>query len=557
MKRLAVIISMIVWGSLPLFTQTLTPELSNALQKTLDSRNLNIRGASAAICFPDGSIWTGVRGYSSDTVKIDSSMLFIVASITKHFIGPLVVKLAEEELFSLDDSIYHWIPSNKNIDSTITIKQLLTHTSGIGGGYIPPDAASDKIWESSEILKYAESPVFSPGEGISYSNTAFTVLSMIIDSVTHKPVKTVLREKVLEPYGLNSTFFYPFEDYTGNIARPWTEGPGAYNFFSPYSMSWLKGSGNMLSTPHDLVVWSKNLMKGNFLNEQNTHELMTPQTEPLIFGPGMLAPVAIKVQFSYGSGCQTDSFNLVNGPITLIGHAGLHLKTRSFLFYSPEKDISIAVCINDGVELDYCYYMLSHLFQTFLSGKASSDIIIKHRQDFSTRSWWREGHVVDTVEINSEDYDYSSVRFKFKIPTSKSAKAFSLDNETGIISVKDPQYLQTEGIFYNTIQVYPNDSLNYLIEEVKVSFSIIVSAEQIKTVQLEIYPNPTNGILTIGIFNPQNADIEIFNINGSLVYSKPLKSNQEQIDLSAYPKGVYFVKVRQQGLVKVEKVVLE
>jgi len=72
-----------------------------------------------------------------------------------------------------------------------------------------------------------------------------------------------------------------------------------------------------------------------------------------------------------------------------------------------------------------------------------------------------------------------------------------------------------------------------------------------------IYPNPTSGTITIDIQNPLNADIEIYNINGNLIYSKPLHSTQQQIDLSAYPKGLYFVKVRQQGMVKVGKVVLE
>lgn len=74
---------------------------------------------------------------------------------------------------------------------------------------------------------------------------------------------------------------------------------------------------------------------------------------------------------------------------------------------------------------------------------------------------------------------------------------------------------------------------------------------------ITIYPNPTNGIITIDICNPYNADIEIYNTNGSLIYSKDLISIQEQIDLSAYPKGMYFIKVRQQGTMKVGKVVLE
>ncbi|MCF8378962.1 MAG: T9SS type A sorting domain-containing protein [Bacteroidales bacterium] len=74
--------------------------------------------------------------------------------------------------------------------------------------------------------------------------------------------------------------------------------------------------------------------------------------------------------------------------------------------------------------------------------------------------------------------------------------------------------------------------------------------------QISIYPNPTDGIITIDIQNPLNADIEIYNTNGMMIYSKPLKSIQEQIDLSAYPQGLYFVKVRQHGVLKVVKVVV-
>ncbi len=75
--------------------------------------------------------------------------------------------------------------------------------------------------------------------------------------------------------------------------------------------------------------------------------------------------------------------------------------------------------------------------------------------------------------------------------------------------------------------------------------------------EISIYPNPSEGIITIDIQNPIDASLEIYNINGSMIYSKLLQSYQERIDISAYPAGLYFFKVRQQGELKVEKVILQ
>jgi len=74
---------------------------------------------------------------------------------------------------------------------------------------------------------------------------------------------------------------------------------------------------------------------------------------------------------------------------------------------------------------------------------------------------------------------------------------------------------------------------------------------------IEIYPNPTNGILTITIDNPQGTKLEIYNLQGKMMYKKDMESIHETIDLSAYPKGMYLVKVNENGNVKVGKVVLE
>ena len=70
-----------------------------------------------------------------------------------------------------------------------------------------------------------------------------------------------------------------------------------------------------------------------------------------------------------------------------------------------------------------------------------------------------------------------------------------------------------------------------------------------------IYPNPSNGIINIDMDYPLDSYIEIYNTKGRIIYSKPVISNQIKIDISVFPKGVYFVKVKQQGVLKVGKVV--
>jgi len=107
--------------------------LSNQLQNVLDSEinRDKVKGVSASIVFPDSSIWNGVSGISHDTVSIKPDMLFAIGSITKNFVATLTLKLVEEGKLSINDPVSKWLPPYNFVDSTIIIRQLLNHTSGI------------------------------------------------------------------------------------------------------------------------------------------------------------------------------------------------------------------------------------------------------------------------------------------------------------------------------------------------------------------------------------------------------------------------------------------
>ena len=105
-----------------------TPNLTmhEKLQKALDDGIIkyNGKGISVAIIIPDQDMWIG-------TTPITEEMIFSAGSITKTFTACTIMQLAEENKISLSDPISKWISNYKNIDSNITIKQLLNHTNGI------------------------------------------------------------------------------------------------------------------------------------------------------------------------------------------------------------------------------------------------------------------------------------------------------------------------------------------------------------------------------------------------------------------------------------------
>lgn len=81
--------------------------IETKFQKILDRgiRKYNVHGGSAAIIFSDDNTWVGTSGVSHDTVTIKPDMLFAIGSITKNIVAALTLKLAEENILSLDDPI--------------------------------------------------------------------------------------------------------------------------------------------------------------------------------------------------------------------------------------------------------------------------------------------------------------------------------------------------------------------------------------------------------------------------------------------------------------------
>lgn len=263
--------------------QTFDPILAAKLQNTIDSMQIanNIKGISACVIYPGQGTWKGVTGVSYTGFPITSDMEFGIASNTKTFTGVLILKLAENNIINLDDSLHEWLPTFNNIDSNITIRQLLNHTSGLADvnsvvGYSDSILTNPyRIYTPSEVMTWVGTPLFAAGTSWSYSNTNYLLAGMIAESATGQSYGQLLHDSILSPLQLDSTFLDVYDSVLFTVAHPWQSGVDKSS--TPRkalnSASW--SAGGMYSTSGEMAQWYQALMGGQILNANSFNEMTT------------------------------------------------------------------------------------------------------------------------------------------------------------------------------------------------------------------------------------------------------------------------------------------
>ncbi len=266
------------------FSQTFNPLLAEMLQDTLETYVTafpNIKGMSASVYIPGQGIWQGVSGVSYDGEPIIPEMEFGIASNTKLFVSTVMLKLAEENIISLDDSIHEWLPDYTNVDHDITIRQLLNHTSGVSDPiFVSPWMDTimqnpDRVFTPVEVLSWLDVPYFEPGTGWGYSNVNYILAGMIAESATGFHISELIRDNILSPLNMDSTFYDVEEPETGTIAHRWFNSID-YNDTSRVGLNSAGGcAGSLFSTSTEMVQWYHELLSGNIINDASLLEMTT------------------------------------------------------------------------------------------------------------------------------------------------------------------------------------------------------------------------------------------------------------------------------------------
>jgi len=314
--------------------------LQNRFQYLLDSSLINpgVKGISACVIMRDNSVWTGHAGDNGSGVAITDSTVFYGGSTTKTFVATRIMQLWEEGLIKLDTTYIAYIDPIANVLPQTTIRQMLTHTSGIFDVILNPSFKTDPIinpthfFTPQEVLAtYLNQPhVFAPGTDQEYSNSNYIILAMIVEAITGNPLHFELRNHVFNLIPLKHTYTGAYETFTEPYCGLWTYIDSTLTDLTsiPHTaiLSMVLGAGNIVSYPPDEAWFIRNLINGNILSQAGLAEMLQLSPFDNNYGLGMMA-----VQF---------------GQDTMVyGHGG-SIGNLTEMFHCPKLNLTVVVMIN-------------------------------------------------------------------------------------------------------------------------------------------------------------------------------------------------------------------
>jgi D-alanyl-D-alanine carboxypeptidase len=318
------------------------PEPANPMAILLDSlarthldMDPGIPGAQVAV-WHDGQMVLS-RGYGSAELEtgraVDARTVFRIASVTKQFTAAAVVRLAEEGKLSLDDPLLRWVPEFPTGNHEVTVRHLLTNTSGIPNfQHLDPDwltRATEPISPLQAVARAAGSDLlFEPGAGFHYSNTGYFLLGIIVERAAGMAYPEYVHDVLASPLHLHSLAYCPDEPAAGHAHGYRSTEEGLYPAL-PFSMTHGYSAGALCANAENLVSWTVALHGGRVVSAAAAREMTTP-------------PTVRNGSTSYG-------FGLVSGSLAgnrRIFHGGGVNGFAAQLAYYPEHDLGIAVLYN-------------------------------------------------------------------------------------------------------------------------------------------------------------------------------------------------------------------
>jgi len=205
-----------------------------------------------------------------------------LASVTKQFTAASILLLAEDGRLKLDDRVRKWLPSLPKAAEPITIRHLLTHTSGlIDYEDVIPETFKPQLHDA-DVLRLLESQdrtYFKPGSSYRYSNSGYALLALIVERASGRTFATFLRERIFQPLGMSNTVAYEEGISTvSNRAFGHTQEQGRWNRTDQSQTSAVLGDGGIYSSIDDLAKWDAALYDGRLLRPSSLQAAFTPAT---------------------------------------------------------------------------------------------------------------------------------------------------------------------------------------------------------------------------------------------------------------------------------------
>lgn len=205
-----------------------------------------------------------------------------LASVSKQFTAAAILLLAEDGKLALDDKVHRWLPSLPRASAQVTIRQLLTHTSGLVD-YEDVMAAGDtrQIHDSDvlALLARQDTTYFVPGSSYRYSNSGYALLALIVEKASRTSFASFLAQRIFTPLGMTQTVAH--EEGTSVVsarAYGYTKRPAGWLRKDQSTTSAVLGDGGIYSSIDDMAKWDAAWYDSRLLTEESRRLALMPHT---------------------------------------------------------------------------------------------------------------------------------------------------------------------------------------------------------------------------------------------------------------------------------------
>jgi D-alanyl-D-alanine carboxypeptidase len=238
---------------------------------------------AAALVVRNGTVLLR-SGYGMADMELGVAMrpehVFRIGSITKQFTGVATLMLAQQGRLSLDDPLTKFLPDYPMGGRTVTVRQLLGHTSGIASYTSLPEWAPTRRTDKSvdEIIAlFRDRPFdFEPGERWSYNNSGYILLGAIIERVSGMTYADFVEQRIFAPLGMTSSFYGDVVRIIPDRLPGYSRTGDGWRNAEYLSMTHPYAAGSLLSTVDDLARWNAAIGRGALLDAAHWREAFTP-----------------------------------------------------------------------------------------------------------------------------------------------------------------------------------------------------------------------------------------------------------------------------------------
>tara|TARA_B100000809_G_scaffold263235_1_gene315982 strand:+ start:2265 stop:4232 length:1968 start_codon:yes stop_codon:yes gene_type:complete len=262
---------------------------------------------------------------------------FQIASLTKAFTAMLIMQLVAENKLELHQPISSYLPNYPKVNGNqITIHHLLNHSAGIG-----QDRSDKEKHNQPEAMVNQFASValeFSPGERFKYSNSGYTLLGYIIETITGKSYEDALQENIFKPLGMKNSGFYKHSPLIKNMASGYNRSFGEYYNTDNSDESTSYAAGAIYATVEDLFLWDQSLNTETLLPKKYMDQIFTKQIVDPSYGG----------HYGYGWEFMDKPIGNTSENIGTIGHSGSIDGFRSLYTKIPSRNASIIILNNSS-----------------------------------------------------------------------------------------------------------------------------------------------------------------------------------------------------------------